>query len=330
MQQVTKRLNRIFENVLGCQLDYCSVDDISMVDWNLKDITELKGEVALSPKYVVCQTSDAFGFPIRRNNQLMGLAVVKGFKDARPSRLLTLAELMAMVLDYGVRAGDRSEKLRIIEQRMASFNDSSNVIPLRPARFERVLQVTELESPNEPAESPLLTSPLLLVADAAFPLNRVAIEIHELSKRWAFVSIEDLPADVLSSRESIEKLGGLTLFIRDISKLTTNQQLKLGEYLGRAMSDDTPFVIAGANESIDDLVHAGKVLPHVSRLFTVSTLNTSSKKTAAQITRELVDASLQQIVSNTRTNIADEHRVGDHFIPFNAQYFNPEDTSTVH
>jgi hypothetical protein len=261
----------------------------------------------------------------------MGLAIVFGFKDARPQRLMLLAELMAMVLDYGVRAGDRAEKLRVIEERMAQFDDSSNVIPLRPARYERVLQVTEsiVEQPDS-LTSPLLTSPLLLVTTAQFPLNRIAVEIHQLSGRWAFVSVNDLPADVFGSRESIEQLGGLTLFIRDIAALTTNQQLKLAEYLARASSEETPHVIAGANESVEDLLHHGRILPYLSRLFTVSVLDTASNKSAAQITTELVNASLQQLVSNTRADVAEEHQIGDHFIPFNSQYFHPDDTSTVH
>lgn len=335
MHQITKRLNRIFENVLGCQLEFQPIDDVSMTDWDLADIQEMKGDSTLAPHYIVNQSGNAvgtsFGFPVRREETLIGLAVVRGFKDARPQRLLILAELMTMVLDYGVRAGDRNEKLRIIEERIAMLDESSNVIPLRPARFERVLQVTEsFVAETDSLTSPLLTSPLLLVSTAGFPLNRIAVEIHQLSNRWAFVSAEDLPTEIFNSRESLEQLGALTLFIRDIATLTTNQQIKLGEYLARAASDETPHVIAGSSQSIDDLVHAGKVLPYLSRLFTVTTLNTSTNKSAAQITTELVNASIQQLVSHTRTNVAESHQVGDNFIPFNAQYFSPEDTSTVH
>jgi hypothetical protein len=331
MHEITNRLNRIFENVLGCRLEFQPVDNLSTTDWDLGDLAELKSDSKLSPKYIVCESTDSFGFPVRREETLIGLAVVHGFKDSRPQRLLILAELMAMVLDYGIRTGDRNEKLRIIEERIAMLDETSNVIPLRPARYERVLQLTEtVVQQNESIKSPLLTSPLLLVSTAGFPLNRIAVEIHQLSNRWAFVSAEDLPADIFNSREALEQLGGLTLFIRDISTLTTNQQLKLSEYLARSASDETPHVIAGANESIDDLVHQGKVLPYLSRLFTVTALNTSSNKSAAQITTELVNASIQHIVSNAREDVMDSHQIGDNFIPFNAQYFHPDDTSTVH
>jgi hypothetical protein len=182
MHQLTKRLNRIFENMLGCQLEYQSVDTLSYLDWDSNDLAEMKGEASLSPKYIICKTTDSFGFPVRREGHLMGLSIVHGFKDTRPQRLMLLAELMAMVLDYGVRSGDRNEKLRVIEERMANFDQASNVIPMRPARFERVLQLTESAvSESSSLTSPLLSSPLLLVATTGFPLNRIAVEIHQLS-----------------------------------------------------------------------------------------------------------------------------------------------------
>lgn len=331
MHQLTTRLNRIFENVLGCRVEFQPDDELSLVDWSSNDLDEVRGEAALSPKYIVSQSTDSFGFPVRREGVLLGLAVVHGFKDARPQRLMVLAEMMSMVLDYGVRQGDRVEKLRVIEERMAAFGDRSNVVPLFRNVDSNVLQITETELiAQDTLVSPLLTSPLLLVANAAFPLNRVAVEIHQMSGRWAFVSVEDLPATIFDSRESIEQLGGLTLFIRDIARLTTGQQIKLAEYLARAASDETPHVIAGANESVEDLLHSGRILPYLSRLFTVSPVNVATKKSASQITQELVEASLQSLASKVQVDTASEHKVGDNFIPFNAQYFGPDNDSTVH
>lgn len=329
MLQVTKRLNRIFESVLGCTIEFQAVEDIVVENWVASDLLDLKGDVSLSPKFIESTVSSSYGFPVRKGGIFLGLAIVAGFKDARPQRLLLLAELMTMVLDYSLRAGDRAERLRLIEERMALLDEASNVIQLRPARFGRVLELTDIPAESAPIASPLITSPLLLVTTAAFPLNRIAIEIHEMSKRWALVNNGDLPAEIFESRESLQQLGGLTLFIRDIATLTTSQQLKLGEYLALAPSEDSPHIIAGANEPVEDLIHGGRLLPHLAGLFTVSVLQ-ASNKSADQITRELVSASLQQILAQTRAASRHSHQVGDNFIPFNAQYFNPDDSSSFH
>ena len=332
MPQVSKRLSRIFESILGCSIELQMMDQIIAQEWNASDLTDLRANPSLSPKYIQNIEKTVFAFPIRQQNELLGLALVIGFKDASPQRLMMLAELMMMVLDYSIRQGNRGERLRMIEERMALLDENSNVIPLRPARYDRVLRATEPDmnsEENENLASPLITNPLLLISKPGFPVNRIAIEIHGLSKRWALVGSEDLPTEIFSTRESIEQLGGLTLFIRDISTLTTAQQTVLGEYLGRAASEDTPHIIAGATESVEDLVHNGKLLPYLSRLFTVSTLQ-SNGKSAAEITKELVNASLQQILEQTREEAVGEHQVGENFIPFHSQYFNPDDTSTVH
>ncbi len=329
MLQVTKRLNRIFENILGCTLQFQPLDEIIADDWTTSDLIQLKGNANFSPKYIESKTKSSLGFPVRRDGVLLGLAVVLGFKDASSQRILLLAELMTMVLDYSIRHDERGDRLRLIEERMALLDENSNVIPLRPARYGRVLQVTESDVESESMVSPLITSPLLLISKPGFPLNRIAIEIHQMSKRWALVSVEDLPAEIFNSRESLQELGGLTLFIRDIATLTTSQQIKLAEYLARAPSEDTPHIIAGANEAVEDLIHNGRILPHLSRLFTVSTLQLSNKS-ADQVTKELINASLQQILEQTRDESRETHQVGSNFIPFNAQYFNPDDTSTVH
>ncbi len=333
MLQVSKRLSRIFESILGCSIELQMMDQIIAQEWNASDLIDLRANPSLSPKYIQNTEKTVFAFPIRQQNELLGLALVIGFKDASPQRLMMLAELMMMVLDYTVRQGNRGERLKMIEERMALLDANSNVIPLRPARFGRVIDMTDVISTEAPSSdnlvSPLITNPLLLISVPGFPVNRIAVEIHGLSKRWAMVGSEDLPAEIFNSREAIEQLGGLTLFIRDISTLTTNQQVVLGEFLGRAASEDTPHVIAGATESVEDLILNGRLVPHLSRLFTVSTLQ-SSGKTASEITKELVNASLQQIFEQTRLVAVEEHQVGENFIPFHAQYFNPDDVSTVH
>lgn len=329
--QVSKKLSRIFENILGCTLELTMMNEVNFELWNAGDLLEFEEGSSLAPQYIHSKAMDAVAFPIRKQNEFLGLAVVRGFRDASPQRLMLLGQLMAMVLDYSIKAGDRNERLRMIEERMALLETNSNVIPLRPARFERVLQVTDAEmtSSENVVTAPLMNTPLLLVSTPGYPLNRIAIEIHQISNRWAMVSVEDMPADIFESREKLEELGAMTLFIRDIALLTTNQQIKLAEYLGRAPSDETPHIIAGTTAPIEDLIHDGKLLPFLSRLFTTSEIKDTGKS-ASEISRELIQASLQQIAQQVREETVDSHQVGANFIPFNAQYFKPDETSTVH
>jgi hypothetical protein len=325
MTELMGKLNRLFDNILGCSVEFFPAENFNEMlgadSWNADDIATLRGPVAGLPKYIESDESNAFGFPVNIQGKFAGLAVVRGFQNAKHSRLMLLAELMTMMLESGFRSEDRKDRLRMIEERIALLDENSNVIPLRPARYGRVMEVNEMQVEAEAVKTPVTTTPLLLESSASFPLQRIAIEIHQMSDRWAMVGANDLPAEVFASRESLKELGNVTIFIRDLTTLTINQQLKLAEYLGSQPGLDMPHVIAGINTNALELEAAGLLLPHLTRAFTSVKLQWTDKP-AEQITRDLINATIQHIMSSAKQNT---HAVGDHFIPFHIQYFQNDE-----
>ncbi len=329
MIETMSRMNRIFESVLGCTLEFQPTEELNAEIWAAGDLAACRSGRPGLPQYVESLQADSFGFPINHDGQFAGFVVVHGMKEARPKKLLLLAELVSMVLEYGLKQEDRRERLRLIEERLflmdEKMNSNSNIIPLRPARFEKVLEVTELDFETEVPASPLVTVPLLLQVDPTFPLHRVALEIHNMSRRWAFLNLTDLPSDILKSKDGLAQLGAITLFISDLSKLSTEEQIRLAEYLASKPGDDAPQVIAGVIENVEQLELSGRLMAHLTEHFMVSKLEFTSKS-SSQVTSELVEASLQHICDQMR----ETHAVGDHVIPFHIQYFQNEEQSTVH
>lgn len=327
MNETMIRMNRIFENVLGCTLEFQAANELNAELWAAGDVAACRSGRPGLPQYVESLQADSFGFPINHGGEFAGFVVVHGMKEARPKKLLLLAELVSMVLEYGLKQEDRRERLRMIEERLFLMEDANttNVIPLRPARFERVLEVTEMDFDSEVPASPLITKPLLLQTAPNFPLHRVALEIHNMSRRWAFLSLTDLPSDILSSKENLRQLGGITLFIPNLAALTTEQQIRLAEYLATKPMEDAPQVVAGVNEDVEQLELAGRLMAHLTEHFMISKLEFSSKS-SQQIESELVEASLQHICEQMR----ETHAIGDHVVPFHIQYFQSEEHGTVH
>lgn len=326
------KLNRIFGSVLGCGIEFQPTHMLSSADWDSDGFSSLfeDGFNPEVPRYVIGARSDVFGFPVNLDGAFAGLMIVRGFNDASPHRLIHLAELLTNVLEYGIQQEGRTDRLRMVEERLVLMDlgssSSSNVIPLASARAGRMLQVTDTEIELKAPLSPLTMMPLLIEVNESFPLQRIAIEVHEQSQRWAFLNVQDLPANVFESRESVKELGAMTIFIRDLTTLTTEQQLKLGEYLATQPGEDHPHIIAGVNAPVTELVEQGKIMSHLAPLFVVSALQ-STGKTPAQVTTELINASLRHIVEQTKS----EHAVGNHFIPFHLSYFSKDDNpSSVH
>jgi hypothetical protein len=324
MTELVTRINRIFESILGCRLEFKPAHALSSDDWKASDLDILRDKRAAPPKFVQSPQTGMFGFPVNVRGSFAGLAIVKGIENAKSRKLFHMAELFSLVLEAGLQQDERRERLQMIEERLHLMDEKSNVIPLRPARFGKVVELVDSTQLNAPSPTPLTSLPLLIQTAESFPLNRVAIEIHGQSNRWAFVSIDDLPEDVFASREGIEALGSMTIFIKDIAALTAAQQQGLSEYLLTEPASEKPQVIAGANVPAEHLRAAGLVRGDLLDRFCISNLN-SAGKTPQQVTSDFVSASLHQLLEKTR----EHHKTDDHIIPFHIKYFDSE-SSLVH
>jgi hypothetical protein len=337
MTEIITRLNHIFKGILDCGFEFQPLKELSPELWSADDLKLLTAADANSsadqPRYVESFRSGCFGFPVNAAGGCEGLAVVKGWKEGDQSRLLLLAELFTFVFESSMKMTEQKHTLRDVEEKLRMIDataHSNNVIPLRPKQYGEALQFVESSRTPPRNPSPLLTKPLLIEASASFPLQRLALEIHQTSNRWAFVSTDDLPAEIFHSKESLQQLGAVTLFIPNISLLTTNSQLKLAEYLALGPTDEMPQVIAGTTDSAAELGRTQRVLPHLLELFFVSQLgwvehDAAKSQTDREITADLINASLRYLVNEIRQ----AHKIKSHIIPFHFQYFDP-DQPTMH
>ena len=317
--EVIAKLNRILDGLMGVKLglQFQPAEELSADQWKSGDLKLLQERVENGPQYIEDGSGSSFGFPVNLQGSFAGLAVVKGWTGARPRQLVLLAELITSLLERGLAQEEKKDRLRVIEERLMLMSHTpSNVIPLKPARFGKVLQVTETELPEPLELSPLTSLPLLIETKKEFPLHRIAVEIHQMSNRWALVNLSDLPSDVLDSREGLKELGAVSLFIKDLEALSTHQQLKLAEYLATKPAGDMPHVIAGLTSL--EPGQERKILPHLMEQFCHSQLQWTDKS-PEQITLGFINASLEHLYERSRASV----RHGDHYVPFHIQTLDP-------
>jgi hypothetical protein len=314
------KLNRILDGLMGVKLglQFQSIDELSIDQWKSGDLKILKEKSELAPQYILDGTGTTLGFPVNLQGNFAGLAVVNNWDGARPRQLMLLAELVTSLLERGLSESDRREKLRTLEERMLlETNKPKNVIALRPARFGKVLELTEPDLLSEPLKpSPLTSRPLLIETKADFPLHRIAVEIHQMSERWALVNLSDLPADILDSREGLQELGAVSLFIKNLESLSIEQQIKLAEYLATKPGTDMPHIIAGITE-LEEGVES-KILPHLLDQFCHSQLNFTDRS-PEEITRTFIAASLELMLETSRENL----KAGQFYMPFHIRHLDP-------
>lgn len=322
--QTIAKLNRILDGLMGVKLglEFLSIDELMLDAWDFEDLQMLAEPADENPAYIEDNAGSAFGFPVYLDGQLGGLAVVRGWDGARPRQLILLSELITAILERRVKTAEKTEELKVIEERIIVDEEKpANVISLR--NRPRTLKVseetnTELAAPLE--LSPLTSLPILVQTTPGFPLHRAAVEIHELSNRWAMVNLKDLTPDTLDSEENLKQLGAVTLFIESLESLSTAQQIKLAEYLAGHPAGEMPQVIAGittTNAFSED--EAPKVLSILLDQFTHSKLDWSERK-PEEITKNFIIACLEVLTEQTRESLTH----GEFYLPFNVHQLDPE------
>jgi Sigma-54 interaction domain len=149
-----------------------------------------------------------------------------------------------------------------------------------------------------------------------FPLHRIAVEIHQMSERWALVNLSDLPSDILDSRESLEELGAVSLFIKNLESLSVEQQIRLAEYLATKPGMDMPHIIAGIT-ALEEGAET-QILPHLLDQFCHSQLDWTDRS-PEEITRTFIAASLELLVETSRENL----KSGQYYMPFHIRHLDP-------
>ncbi len=306
MNETVLKINRILEGLIGCSLEFHPSDSLTAEEWDRSELELLRGEEAEEkPEYLQSELAEnSYGFPLNYLGTFAGLAVVRNLKNAKLRDLLRLAELITVALENSLEQEQRRANQVSIE--------ASNVIPLRKGG-EAVLKVIDKETLETDPSAPLKSLSLLIETQPDFPLQRIAVEIHQLSGRWAMVGLEDLPKDVLDTRENLKEMGAMTIFIRDVASLKPEQQLRLAEYLAIKPSGDMPQIIAG-------IAPEAEILNHLRELFFCTQLD-FTQKSSEEITSDLVKSSLQFILEKTREKVTvDERR----YVPFHIQHLDSE------
>ncbi len=295
MNNLISKLDQILSDVASCRLDYQPIEFIHPDDWEEVDLERLMSSAPRSVKYVRGKGPDLLGVPVYMHSKLTGLAIVRGSSAGAPVNPVPIAELLSTLIELRLSTESHSNALVSFEERLrVQEGMSGNVIPLRPTRLSQVRQWRSLLDEAEAkeragcAEKVRVEARSLLIDDAsAEEARRTALEHHERSGRWAFLSITDLAPETFESPANLEALGEVTVFIEDLASVPASHQARLAELL--SSSSDGPSTIVVAALRAED---RHKVMPALLERF-------------QPLERQISD-------------------FGDHFIPFNVHLLDPD------
>lgn len=267
------RLAQFIHHHYNCSLKFINFNDAS-------PSTELLQ--SLMYKNQPIQLNQNVYLPLYQEELLMGAVEVT--PQAPPLTALQISRLQQILptlVEATLESLENLENLDKLEKTiyLGSQNELSanNIIPLESYRRKRSLPPL----PNSflsPRPKVAFTIPCLIEARCSKDILRMALELHDLSHRLAFVSLDalfvsttDAPTSKITSSSAysteLHSLENISVFIPEISNLDPSQQELLLHFFEQTRTKSSPQIISGTTQSYAELLKTpqinSKLLSHL-------------------------------------------------------------------
>lgn len=202
-----------------------------------------------------CHQTDCFTkgndlhIPINVNGALLGTAIVSSARELDLESRDNMTQLIRMVLEPAMYNWYLEQK----ESNLAEIT-RTNFAPENVRIFgDNAPADDELIYDTEIDEDNILISHLIHLQGPSENKNKkIALLLHEITRRWAFVPFNDIKGQIHSTQD-ISKMGSMTIFIENVEKLNPSEQELIEEYLCEERFQDEPLIITTSMLNLEAL-----------------------------------------------------------------------------
>lgn len=200
--------------------------------------------------------------PIKVNGNLLGSAILPAAEDLNADMNRDVAQLVRMVLEpamyqwYLTRREANLEEINKVTlslENVRLFGDEKITDENTASTLDSFID-SDLEDQENKSDTDLSlnTQIIHLEGQAEAAKKKVALTIHEMTGRWAFVPYSDIK-NQLHSIEDIARLGAMTIFIENVETLNAADHELLLSYLDEMKGEDVPLFISSTKLTADEL-----------------------------------------------------------------------------
>ncbi len=255
--------------MLNQQLDRSAIEKLQKLIRNrfgkeiqLRQLTDIRLQDSLNDYHLI---GEDLHVALKQNDQFLGTVVVPDALDLKKESRQQMTQMIRMVMEPTLYSWFLERKENNLKQ-INNFSFSTENLSV----FEELLREEtdlindeddieffnsdmEVEKDFEQRKKGKLISRLIHLTGKTETINRkVALQIHDMAHRWAFVPIQDI-APSLANVDDLRKLGALTIYAADIEKLDPKIQAILVAYLNEDNNDDEPLIISTSIKTNFDL-----------------------------------------------------------------------------
>ena len=252
IKQIIERISEVFCNRFGYEIQVHP--NISSEDWEISD--DQSQRLALVKHGV----SERWAYSVRgRLSQICLVEIVslkypsEELQSAMAIELATHLEVFLQKLEV-----EHNQEVRRLAKEQTKGKKVGTIEPYQCFSF----LFNDLGPIPAILKSRELPSHMLLVESKPMDAYRIAHEIHNMSRRWAFLTVDQSFFDT-HNFESIQELGAVTLFIPNFDEFTQEQQSHLEQIIDWQPSAEQPVVIAGCIDKSADLPIINFINPQI-------------------------------------------------------------------
>lgn len=154
-----------------------------------------------------------------------------------------IADLVRLVLEptlysWYLEQFENNQKSSFINSENNVFNNIT----------EEINTIDNFATQSEYEKMHIIGSVLRLKSSNLKQINKVAIEIHEIADRWAFLRFNEIMAGIHDVGD-LKSLGPVTLFIEDLTGLPLNMLALISNYSLDSSPDDHPLILIATRET---------------------------------------------------------------------------------
>lgn len=196
---------------------------------------------------------------LKQNDQLLGTVVVPQASDLKAESRQQMSQMIRMVMEptlytwYLERKENNLKQINTFnfsKQNLSVFDDLIRDDLLSDSDEDSILtfdEALDIDTKNK-SQSRLLSKVIHLTGKTDSVNRKVALQIHDMAHRWAFVPIQDMASSIFDAND-LKKLGALTLFVSELEKLDQRLQDVLVEYASSEPNDEEPLIISTSQKT---------------------------------------------------------------------------------
>ncbi len=251
-----ERLTRLITRKYNCGFKYQSLTELSQDNFPSLKHSLSGGEPVTAGDWVF--------FPVFAGNTLAGAGCISNRDTLTNSDIRYLNQIIKLVLEASLSRTDRLETLAGAENHIEAHADNK-IIPLRSFR-KNLFPLPENDV------SSAFNFPFLIESKSSDDIYMMAIEIHSRTNRYAMIPFEDLSPSVFEHPDGLKSLGHISIFVKDVSALTIEQQEQIVRYYHSPRDKECPQFIAGTRLPIGILKESRKLTKSLIPLLTIGYL----------------------------------------------------------